>query len=541
MAGTFRNTFAVWAAIALMSASARAAELLPPDRALADVIDHYVDAKLGAASVTPAPPADDSTLLRRTMLDLVGRPPTTAEAQAYLAADSATKRATLVQRLLASPGFVRHQVNQFDVLLSGSGKGGMREYLKLAIADNRPWDAIFRELMAADESDPARKGAAQFLKSRVSELDRVTNETSVVFFGINVSCAKCHDHPLVPNWTQEHYFGMASFFNRTFDNDGFLAEREYGLVDYETTSGAKKTAKLMFLSGTVLEEPMVEEPSKEAKKEEKERIERAKKDKQPLPPPAFSRRAQLPVVALAPENRQFFAKAIVNQLWNRFYGYGLVMPVDQLHSENPPSHPELLEWLARDLVEHQYDLKRTIEGLVLSRAYARSSRWQDETRPDQTLFAVANVRPLTPPQYAAVLGLGTTAPDQFPPELSAEELDNRTRGAEEWAKGTVDKLEYPGDGFQVSVDEALLLTNSDKVMREVLRDNSDSLLAKLKATTDRRAALTMATWNVLGRAPADEELAILESYLERRADRLADAWKQLTWALLTSTEARFNH
>lgn len=517
------------------------AELLPADRPMSEVIDHYVDAKLHASSITPAPPADDTTLLRRTMLDLVGRPATAAEAKAYLADTAPDKRLRLVERLLASPGFVRHQVNEFDVLLSGKNRGSLREYLQLAMAENRPWDVIFRELMAADESDPARKGAMQFLKMRASELDRMANETSVVFFGVNVSCAKCHDHPLVPTWTQEHYYGMASFFNRTFENGGFVVEREYGLVEYETTSAEKLTAKLMFLTGKVLDEPMVAEPDDAAKKQEKERLEKAKKDKQALPPPAFSRRAQLAEVALQPDQRHYFAKAIVNQLWNRFYGYGLVMPVDQMHPENPPSHPELLEWLARDFVDHGYDLRRLTQGLVLSRAYARSSRWESDARPDQALFAVANVRALTPAQYAAVLGLGNASPEQLSAATNPEDFERRVQSAENAARGVVDKLEQPGEGFQVSVDEALLFTNSERVMREVLRDSNDSLLKTVKSLPERQDGIAVAVWNTLGRAPQEEEIKLLGGYLERRGDRLDEAWKQLVWALLTSTEARFNH
>lgn len=517
------------------------AELLPPSEEIPAAIDHYVGAKWKAAGVAPAPLADDTTVLRRTLLDLAGRSPTALEAQAYLADSATDKRVRLVDRIMASPGFVRHNINEFDVLLAGQSKRGMRDYLTLAITENRPWDVIFREIIQADESDPTRKGVSQFLKSRVQELDRVANETSIIFFGVNVSCAKCHDHPLVPTWTQEHYYGMASFFNRTFENGDFLAEREYGIVNYETTAGEKRDAKLMFLTGTILSEPASEEPKDEQKKQEKERLEKAKKDKQPLPPPAFSRRAQLADVALQPDNRHYFAKAIVNQLWNRFYGHGLVMPVDQMHPENPASHPELLDWLARDLIDHRYDLQRLIRGLVLSRAYATSSRWEQGDRPLPSLFAVANVRPLSPAQYAAVLGLGNSAPESFASASNDQELDNRLRSAESAVRGAVEKLEQPREGFQISVDEALLFANNERVMREVLRDSKESLLMKVKSHSNRREAVEMAIWNTLGRAPAEEECVVLESYLEARADRLDEGWKQLLWALLTSTEARFNH
>src|SRR6185437_7776805 len=133
---------------------------------------------------------------------------------------------------------------------------------------------------------------------------------------------------------------------------------------------------------------------REEQRKEKERLAAAGKKKGILPPPAFSARAKLVDVALQPGQRDFFARSIVNRLWHRLFGYGLVMPLDQMHSENPPSHPDLLDWLARDMVEHHYDVRRLIHGLVLSRAYARDSRWEKGEAPRAPLFAVARVKPL---------------------------------------------------------------------------------------------------------------------------------------------------
>ena len=187
----------------ILAHAGRAADLLPPDRPLAEVVDHYVDALLKEQGVAPAPLADDATILRRLTLDLVGRIPTALELQTYQSSADPDKKAKLVDRLMASPGYLRHQVNELDTLLAtapvGSRRGGgsMRDYLTLAVKENRPWDRIYRELMIADESDPARKGSAQFLKSRVRDLDRLTTEVSILFFGVNISCAQCHDHPLV--------------------------------------------------------------------------------------------------------------------------------------------------------------------------------------------------------------------------------------------------------------------------------------------------------------------------------------------------------
>ena len=121
-----------------------------------------------------------------------------------------------------------------------------------------------------------------------------------------------------------------------------------------------------------------QEPSQGEQKKEKERLDRAKKEKVPPPPPKFSAGPSWSRWRSQPGDREFFARAIVNRIWHRLFGRGLVMPLDQMHSANPPSHPELLAWLARDTIDHGYDLRRLIRGLVLSRAYARGSRWEGE-------------------------------------------------------------------------------------------------------------------------------------------------------------------
>ena len=119
---------------------------------------------------------------------------------------------------MASPGFVRHQATELDAMLMAGSKGSLRDYLVQAAGENRPWDQIFRELMLPDQTDKAQKGAAEFLRQRVKDLDRLTTDVSSTFFGVNISCAQCHDHPLVRDWKQDHFYGMKSFLSRTFVN-----------------------------------------------------------------------------------------------------------------------------------------------------------------------------------------------------------------------------------------------------------------------------------------------------------------------------------
>jgi len=208
--------FALALSLLALAAPARADGLLAPDKPIPEVVDFYIDAQLKEDNVTPAPPADDANLLRRLTLDLAGRIPTVAETSAYVSSHDSNKREQLVDRLLGTPAFVRHQANEFDVLLMDGSRASLRDYLARAFAENRPWDRVFRELMLPDETDPKQKGASEFLRVRLKDLDKMTGEVSSLFFGVNVSCAQCHDHPLVPDWKQDHFYGMKSFFSRSY-------------------------------------------------------------------------------------------------------------------------------------------------------------------------------------------------------------------------------------------------------------------------------------------------------------------------------------
>jgi hypothetical protein len=517
-------------------------ELLPTEKSVEEAIDHYVDARLAKENVTAVAQAGDVNLLRRTMLDLIGRIPTAAEAKAYAASSDAGKRASLVDRLIGSPAYIREQTAELDALLMRGTNQNLKEYLAASIEKNVPWDQMFREMIVGQEGDAEQKGAIRFIRSRAKDTDKLTTDAGILFFGVNVSCAKCHDHPLVPTWTQEHYFGMKSFFSRTYDVGEFIGEKEYGIVNYKTTSGEAKDARLMFLTGEVLSEPESKEPDENAKKEEKKQLEELKKSKKAPPAAAYSRRARLVEAGLKEGSQPYFARAIVNQIWDRLMGRGLVMPLDQMHDHNQPSHPELLAWLARDMQTHKYDLRRLVRGIVLSKAYSRSSEWDaSKQRPGDELFAIAIVRPLTPWQYGTSLRVAAASPEFFPSDLKDDDLDNRIKQMEGSGRNIAGSLEYPGDDFQVSVDEALLFSNSDKVKNELLREGKEMLVTKLTETKERREAMETAIWNIYGRPPADEELQALEVFLHKHEASPAEAWKQAVWAMLTSGECRFNY
>ena len=234
----------------------------------------------------------------------------------------------------------------------------------------------------------------------------------------------------------------------------------------------------------------------------------------------------------------FFARAVVNQTWARFFGQGLVMPVDQMHGQNRPSHPELLAWLARDLARHDYDLRRLIRGLVLSEGYARGSRWNGPQRPDPALYAVAIPRPLTPRQLGTSLQMATAHPSTWAKQGELESVFERLeKDGSNWANS----FERPTFDFQVSAEEALMFSNSEKVSKELLNEKDDRLLRHLLEAGDAEKMLRAAYQQVLARPPEAGELQALREYLEKRSDRPAEALRQAVWAMISGTEFRFTY
>lgn len=518
----------------------------PSDTAsLSALIDQSIAAKLAAANVTPAPGIDDGRFLRRATLDLAGRIPTPSEQDAFAADPSPDKRARLVDRLLASPDYAFHQRNEINRHLMGPRpvSDAWNSYLLAAVRDNRPWDRLFREILLPERETTPESGAGEFLRQRAPTLDSITNDVAVLLFGVNVSCAKCHDHPLVPDWKQDHYFGLASFFQRTYPTQrGLVAEKFDGRLKFTTVAGEEKQAAFLFLSGTAVDEPALAW-SDDVRKSTEEAVAKAEKEAEAPPPPLpdFSPRAELVRLAVEQGATGFLARNAVNRVWARLMGRGLVHPLDQMHSENPASHPELLDGLARDFVEHRCDIQRLVRGIVLSAAYARDSRWNNGERPAPDLFAVANVRPLTPRQIALSLDVATLAPAQLTAATAGEDWLAQREQLEVRSSGLAGRLELPEEGFQVSVDEALLFSNGATLSDEYLRSGDDRLVGDLAGRAESAEIVTVMFSSALSRSPTDEERSAVAAFLDQRSDRRAEGIRQAVWALLASPEFRFNH
>jgi hypothetical protein len=193
------------------------------------------------------------------------------------------------------------------------------------------------------------------------------------------------------------------------------------------------------------------------------------------------------------------------------------------------------------VAENKYDLKRLIRGLVLSKAYARSSQYEGERFPPPSAFAVARLRPMTPMQLATSLRLATTSPDRFAANLDAKEFDLRLEQLEAGARGLASNFEQPREDFQISVSEALLFSNNERIQKELLTENAQSLLGKMKDAKTPEQAIELAYRNVMSRPPSDEEKKAMAEYVGKRRDKAGEGYKQVVWALISSAEFRFNY
>jgi hypothetical protein len=227
-------------------------------------------------------------------------------------------------------------------------------------------------------------------------------------------------------------------------------------------------------------------------------------------------------------------------MWHRFFGTGLVTPLDQMHAENQPSHPELLAWLARDTASHKYDLQRLIRGIVMSKAYSRSSQYDSENRPSSKTFAVARLKPMTPLQLATSLKIAATDPASFE-KLKPEEFEKRMEQIESSARGFASLLAQPTDNFQIGVGEALLFSNGDRLMKDFLTDGGGTVLGRVKTMKEPKEAIEFLVKTAYGRPATAEETKAMVAYIEKRKGREAEAYRQVLWALVTSTEFRFSY
>jgi hypothetical protein len=466
-------------------------------------VDQLVAARWAAAKIQPAARAEDAEFLRRTYLDLVGRIPSVQETRKFLDDRSPRKRQQLIERLLKNPGCARHfgQVWRAWFLPETNGQSdalapALEPWLRRRLRENLGYDQLVRELLTASAATPMtrRSGSSQrapqqgtppvFYQVNENKPENLAGSAARLFLGLRLECAQCHDHP-AGRWSREQFWQFAAFF---------------GNGRSIRVPGADRSVAARFPDAT--------EPDWEKARDARTLL------------ADWTTSAQNP----------FFARAVVNRLWAYFFGIGLVEPVDDLSDQNPASHPELLDELARQFAAHGFDLQFLIRVITSSQAYQLSSAAPNDSAVDPRLFGRMAVKGLSPEQLVDSLAQALGSPNAD--RLKAEFL-LRFRGAAE--KRTE---------AQVSILQALSLMNGKLIADATSLDRSDTLAAVADAPfltpAERIEVLFLAT---LSRKPAAGELAPLVDYItkggpQRNPGRaLADVF----WALLNSGEFLLNH
>ncbi len=506
-------------------------------------IDQLVAKQWRLAKVQPVGLVDDRAFARRVYLDLAGRIPTLAEADAFVLDRAPAKRAALVDRLLASPDFGEQMRDVFDVAFMGranAGGGGRRRrgnppaglrqewlsFLERGFSENRPWDRTLREMVLARPEVPADRGAIWFLYSRGDRYQEVAESVSASMLGVKVDCAQCHNHFSVTEIKQKDYWGLVAFFNRSkpqeTKNGPRVAESAIGgFASFASLQGEKFPAELTLFGAAVPE--MRPDPNTMEKD--------APELYQPLPPsspsdeprtPLFSRRQHFADKVLKDNPR--VARSAVNRFWALLMGRGLVHPVDKMDSRHDPSHPQLLDWLASDFQRSGYDVKRLVRAMVLSRPYQLQAVAPTVPRPE--LFAYGLEKPLTGEQFYRSVMVATEGPEAENGELARRLVE-------------VFPDVFPEENVS-TLRQAMFLTNGPMI-EKLVEPKAGSTVTRLAAIRDEKARVTEAFRIAYGRDPDAEEVSAFVGYFRARSGQVEKATARMWWSLISSAEFRYNH
>lgn len=329
-------------------------------------IDRLVDAKLKQLQYLPSEGCTDDVFLRRVSLDVTGQLPPLERTRRFLTDRDPMKRARLVDELLETEEFARFQALKKADLMRVSPrrlKDGHAEtfalWLQNAMRTNMPYDRFARAILTA-AGDTEKVPAANYFVA-IPSIEERTEMTSQLFLGSRVECARCHNHPF-ENWTMRDYYRIAAVFARTQADSDTVRLAGTGESLHPTTK--EKMLPWGLTSGQ--------------------------------PEPA-DRRGSFADWLTRPEN-PLFARVEVNRIWADLMGRGIVEPVDDFRSSNPPSNAPLLDALAQEFIRSGYDRKHILRLICNSRTYQRTGRTNRFNATDESLFSHARLRQLTAEQ-----------------------------------------------------------------------------------------------------------------------------------------------
>jgi hypothetical protein len=373
-------------------------------------IDKLVDAKLKKMKLVASDLCTDEEFIRRVFIDLTGLPPTSADVRKFMddSRPSREKRDALIDTLVGSEAFIDHWTNKWGDLLQvnrkflgDKGADALRKWIRDAVAKNMPYDQFAYAILTANGSNVENPPAAYYKVLRAP--DAVMENTTQLFLAIRFNCNKCHDHPF-EKWTQDQYYQTAAFFAQV----GRKEDPKYK----GQRIGQTAVTPQGFPSAEIIEDTKAGE---------------VKHDRTgAITPPQFpfthagikshatdSRRVQIAQWMVAKEN-PYFAKSYVNRVWSYLTGVGIIEPVDDIRAGNPPTNPELLDWLTKEFLDSGFDVQKLMTTICKSRTYQLSIQTNALNKDDDINYSHALPRRLSAEVLFDAIHRATGAPSKLP-------------------------------------------------------------------------------------------------------------------------------
>jgi len=488
------------------------------------------------ASDRPAPRAADETFLRRVSLDLIGELPSPADAATFMLDHGASKRAAAVDRLLANEKFGVNWARYWrDVVFYRRSDDKalyaapiLEAYLTKQFNEGAHWDEMARQFITAT-GDAKADGNTAIIVAQMANPADTASEISRIFLGIQIQCAQCHNHPF-DRWRREQFHELAAFFPRVgIVGKGKGAASVVSLTKAQNVKGMGRRELEHFM-------PDLKNP----------------KAKGTLMQPVFFATGKKLDEGLADEERReklaewltaredgWFAKAFVNRVWSELVGRGFYEPVDDLGPDRKCSAPKTLDYLSKQFVASDHDVKWLYRTIVATAAYQRQSRSRPETS-GAPMSATCPQRLRADQLYnslAAALEFGEEAPSQAKKQDKNKNPGKNPAGRRDRINRTFGyDPSLRREDIAGSIPQALEMMNSTDLNRAISARQANTMLSKLLAEVkDDEKAVGELYRRCLARAPKPAELKVCLTYIGECKDR-NEAFEDILWSLVNSSD-----
>lgn len=503
------------------------------------VVDTHTSKKWRDLGLVPSDSASDEALIRRAYLDITGTLPTPKQVKDFVTSKDPKKREALIDQLVDSPEYSYFFANKWaDILRVKRGKEGnsaqraqgtfaFHGWIRDAVASDMPYDEFVKSILGAT-GDESKNPPTVWYKD-LQQPEQFVDDTAQVFLGLRIACANCHHHPY-EKWSQDDYWGLAAFFGRLGKkqipviggnqqmNTQVIYTKSDGAVTNKRTS---KTAIIKPLDGDPMEIDRGEDP-----------------------------RLKLADWMTDVKN-PFFSRAVANRYWAHFFGRGIVDPLDDMRVTNPPSNPELLDALAKNLTDNKYSLKELVKTICKSRTYQLSAIPNDYNKHDKQAYARYYPKRMSAEVLLDAVCQVTDSPtnfgglpkDRFAPTRAIMLPDESFNSYFLDVFGRPQRISACECErvSEANLAQALHLLNSDEVQTKLSRQNgrADALANPKDTRSDSEKVEELFMW-AFGRKPTDSDLKTALDHIAKHKTAKKTAYENIVWALLNTKEFVFN-